>query len=165
MKWTGRRYFCKTGTNLLYYKHLVPLGRFSNIERRRAGGEAAKNVYLPVAVFNETLCSTGSCKTNVLRSAGSCKMSFRVCAVGPRGKVRSKPMRKAHHGIKPISVLPLGFVAIIITGALLLMLPIASRGGASLPFIDALFTATSASCVTGLVVVDTAHILHCLDRS
>ena len=35
------------------------------------------------------------------------------------------------------------------------MLPIASRDGASLPFINALFTATSASCVTGLVVVDT----------
>ncbi|MEA5049358.1 MAG: potassium transporter TrkG [Eubacteriales bacterium] len=64
-------------------------------------------------------------------------------------------MRKAHQGIKPISVLPLGFVLIILTGALLLMLPIASRDGASLPFINALFTATSASCVTGLVVVDT----------
>ena len=59
------------------------------------------------------------------------------------------------HGIKPINVLPLGFVFIILTGALLLKLPISSRDGASLPFISALFTATSASCVTGLVVVDT----------
>lgn len=64
-------------------------------------------------------------------------------------------MRRTHHGIKPISVLPLGFIVIILTGALLLMLPISSRDGASLPFISALFTATSASCVTGLVVVDT----------
>lgn len=40
-------------------------------------------------------------------------------------------------------------------GTLLLMLPISSRDGASLPFINALFTATSASCVTGLTVVDT----------
>ncbi len=65
-------------------------------------------------------------------------------------------MRRTHQGIKPIGVLPLGFIIIILTGALLLMLPIASRDGASLPFINALFTATSASCVTGLVVVDTA---------
>lgn len=64
-------------------------------------------------------------------------------------------MRRSHHGIKPISVLPLGFIIIILTGALLLMLPISSRDGASLPFLNALFTATSASCVTGLVVVDT----------
>lgn len=64
-------------------------------------------------------------------------------------------MQRLHHGIKPINVLPLGFVLIILTGALLLMLPIASKNGASLPFINALFTATSASCVTGLVVVDT----------
>ena len=64
-------------------------------------------------------------------------------------------MRRTHRGIKPISVLPLGFIVIILTGALLLMLPISSRDGASLPFISALFTATSASCVTGLVVVDT----------
>jgi len=80
---------------------------------------------------------------------------FAFARKDPRGKARSKLMRKAHHGVKPISVLPLGFVMIIITGALLLMLPIASRGGASLPFLNALFTATSASCVTGLVVVDT----------
>ena len=64
-------------------------------------------------------------------------------------------MRRVHHGIKPINVLPLGFVFIILSGALLLMLPIASKDGASLPLINALFTATSASCVTGLVVVDT----------
>ncbi|WP_410772117.1 TrkH family potassium uptake protein [Fontibacillus sp. BL9] len=44
---------------------------------------------------------------------------------------------------------------IILVGALLLMLPISSTTGESLPFIDAFFTATSATCVTGLVVVDT----------
>lgn len=49
----------------------------------------------------------------------------------------------------------LGFAAIIITGALLLMLPISNRGGTSIAFIDALFTAASATCVTGLVVFDT----------
>lgn len=48
-----------------------------------------------------------------------------------------------------------GFALLILTGALLLMLPVCSRDGRSLRFADALFTATSASCVTGLVVCDT----------
>ena len=48
-----------------------------------------------------------------------------------------------------------GFAAIIFTGSLLLTLPFASRTGEFTPYLDALFTATSAACVTGLVVVDT----------
>ena len=56
----------------------------------------------------------------------------------------------------PSAILVLGFAAIITIGTLLLMLPIATEDGKGLPFIDALFTATSATCVTGLVVVDTA---------
>ena len=58
-------------------------------------------------------------------------------------------------GIKPINVLPLGFIVVILTGALLLMLPFSSKDGRSLSFLDAVFTATSATCVTGLVVADT----------
>ena len=50
----------------------------------------------------------------------------------------------------------LGFAAMILTGTLLLMLPVASREPYSVSFLDALFTATSATCVTGLVVYDTA---------
>lgn len=53
-------------------------------------------------------------------------------------------------------VILLGYAAIIVVGAFLLMLPIASRAGGWTPFADALFTATSATCVTGLVVVPTA---------
>jgi len=49
----------------------------------------------------------------------------------------------------------IGFAAIIFTGALILNLPIASRNGQSVGFVNALFTATSSVCVTGLVVVDT----------
>lgn len=64
-------------------------------------------------------------------------------------------MRKTRQGIRPIRVLPLGFFCIILIGALLLMLPISTKDGTSMPFLNALFTATSASCVTGLVVVDT----------
>ena len=48
-----------------------------------------------------------------------------------------------------------GFFVLILSGALLLTLPFASRNGESVGFLNALFTATSASCVTGLVVVDT----------
>ena len=50
----------------------------------------------------------------------------------------------------------LGFFSMILLGTFLLMLPFSSRAGAVTPFGDALFTATSAVCVTGLVVYDTA---------
>lgn len=53
------------------------------------------------------------------------------------------------------TVVAMSFAVIILSGALLLMLPITHTNGGWLPFIDALFTATSATCVVGLVVVDT----------
>ena len=53
-------------------------------------------------------------------------------------------------------IIILGFAAVILAGSLLLMLPIAAADGHMTPFADALFTATSAVCVTGLVVHDTA---------
>ena len=53
-------------------------------------------------------------------------------------------------------IIILGFSAVILLGTLLLMLPIARRAGVPASFGDALFTATSAVCVTGLVVHDTA---------
>jgi trk system potassium uptake protein TrkH len=57
--------------------------------------------------------------------------------------------------LTPVQILALGFATIILTGALLLMLPISSAAGITTPFLTALFTSTSAVCVTGLVVVDT----------
>ncbi|NLJ61406.1 MAG: Trk family potassium uptake protein [Firmicutes bacterium] len=57
--------------------------------------------------------------------------------------------------LSPQQVLVIGFAALIVVGGLLLSLPVASRRGDRLPFADALFTSTSAVCVTGLVVVDT----------
>ena len=62
-----------------------------------------------------------------------------------------------HHNKKLTSfqIIILGFAAVILTGALLLMLPASSRDGVRTPFLDALFTSTSAVCVTGLVVYDT----------
>ena len=52
----------------------------------------------------------------------------------------------------------LTFLGLILAGAFLLMLPISHRDGMWMPFLDALFTATSASCVTGLVVCDTGKV-------
>lgn len=49
----------------------------------------------------------------------------------------------------------LGFLALILLGTLILMLPVSNRDGVSPSFVDALFTAASATCVTGLVVFDT----------
>lgn len=57
--------------------------------------------------------------------------------------------------LNPAQIMVLGFASVIFFGAILLNLPIASKNGESIGFINALFTATSAVCVTGLVVVDT----------
>ncbi|MGN0396129.1 MAG: TrkH family potassium uptake protein [Coprococcus sp.] len=53
-------------------------------------------------------------------------------------------------------IIIVGFLFVILTGSILLMLPVSTRSGESASFLDALFTATSATCVTGLVVHDTA---------
>lgn len=53
------------------------------------------------------------------------------------------------------ALIALGFFIMIVAGTLLLMLPAASKSGEPAPFLNAMFTATSASCVTGLVVYDT----------
>lgn len=60
-----------------------------------------------------------------------------------------------NRSLSPTRIIALTFGAIILTGALLLSLPIASRSGVSCGFLPALFTATSATCVTGLVLFDT----------
>ena len=58
--------------------------------------------------------------------------------------------------IKPVQVLALGFLAVLLIGTGMLMLPISTATGEKTSFIDALFTSTSAVCVTGLTTVDTA---------
>ena len=57
--------------------------------------------------------------------------------------------------LSSVQIIALGFFIIILTGTALLMLPWATRDGGGASFSDALFTATSASCVTGLVMRDT----------
>lgn len=64
-------------------------------------------------------------------------------------------MKKLINYLSPPKILVLGFAIIIFIGACLLTLPIATEDGNGLPFLNAVFTATSATCVTGLIVVDT----------
>lgn len=62
---------------------------------------------------------------------------------------------KHSKALSPTKIIAIAFALIILLGALLLTLPIASRSGVSCGFRPALFTATSATCVTGLVLYDT----------
>ncbi|MEE9269883.1 MAG: TrkH family potassium uptake protein, partial [Candidatus Krumholzibacteria bacterium] len=69
---------------------------------------------------------------------------------------RSLSWRLAYARLRPTQVLLGAFALMISVGAVVLMLPTSTPSGSSLGFIDALFTSTSAVCVTGLTVVDTA---------
>lgn len=64
--------------------------------------------------------------------------------------------QKSKITLSSFQIIILGFAGVIFLGSLLLCLPIAKRGAGGAPFSDALFTATSAVCVTGLVTQDTA---------
>ncbi len=57
----------------------------------------------------------------------------------------------------PARIIAFGFAATIILGSLILMLPISLNDGVHLKYIDSLYTATSAVCVTGLITVDPAN--------
>jgi trk system potassium uptake protein len=61
--------------------------------------------------------------------------------------------------VKPEQILVLGFASLIVLGTILLSLPAASVNGRSMGLINAVFESTSAVCVTGLTVVNTAHDL------
>ena len=62
-------------------------------------------------------------------------------------------VKKLRSSLSPVQQFVISFILLILTGALLLKLPLATVKGIS--FVDALFTSTSATCVTGLVVLDT----------
>ncbi len=63
-------------------------------------------------------------------------------------------MRRKKHRLNPAGLVSIGFLVILLTGALLLMLPASSGSGCWTNPLTALFTATSATCVTGLLLVD-----------
>ncbi len=65
-------------------------------------------------------------------------------------------MKKSRMRFSNLQIVSLGYICVILLGTLLLLLPCATANGQSTNILDALFTAVSASCVTGLVVVDTA---------
>lgn len=58
--------------------------------------------------------------------------------------------------LSPFQIMLIGFLSVILIGSIILMFPFASKNREYTPFIDSLFTSTSAVCVTGLVVFDTA---------
>jgi len=64
-------------------------------------------------------------------------------------------MKKQRIGISTTHIILISFFVTILVGAVLLTLPISSADGRSTPFLDALFTATTSTCVTGLVVMPT----------
>ena len=71
---------------------------------------------------------------------------------------RTKLLHKSHnynYGLTYPRIVALGFLLVILAGTALLMLPISIKNGDSVTFTDALFTAVSATCVTGLVIADT----------
>jgi trk system potassium uptake protein TrkH len=67
--------------------------------------------------------------------------------------------------VLPGAAVPLGFAFVIFLGAFILFLPISHNEGVDVAFIDALFTSTSAVCVTGLNVVDTANTYNVFGRT
>lgn len=67
-----------------------------------------------------------------------------------------KFLNKIQDKITYVRIIAVGYMTVILIGTLLLLLPPATRAGESTGILTALFTATSATCVTGLVVVDTA---------
>ena len=64
-------------------------------------------------------------------------------------------IKKLIRRLTQTQMIVIGFCLVILTGTLLLMLPVSTREGIVTPPVNALFTAVSASCVTGLVIADT----------
>lgn len=70
-------------------------------------------------------------------------------------KREKEPVPCDARAISPARIIAVSFAIVIALGTLLLLLPACTAPGKHTTFLDALFTATSASCVTGLVTVDT----------
>ena len=81
-----------------------------------------------------------------------------VKMVSQNSKIKKKNKEKiiVGHRLSHAKMIAMGYFLVIILGTVLLMLPQATRPGLKTTYLDALFTATSATCVTGLAVVDTA---------
>ncbi len=92
-------------------------------------------------------------KKHILKSGDK---TFRPTIYGVRSwRILLPSMPGPRTGVSSSLLLIYGFAGLIVIGTLLLTLPISSKSGQPTSIVDALFTATSAVCVTGLVVVDT----------
>ena len=65
------------------------------------------------------------------------------------------PVALGRRATSPAAIVVSGFAVAVLVGTLLLLLPVSRNGPAGAGVVDALFTATSAVCVTGLITVDT----------
>lgn len=75
--------------------------------------------------------------------------------IKPINKTHKPKIKNYNYNLFYPKLVAIGFFSIILIGALLLMLPMATKSSQPASFTDALFTATSATCVTGLIIADT----------
>ncbi len=75
--------------------------------------------------------------------------------IGKKKNIAIVSFFKSNFKLTRNRIIALGFLSFIFLGSILLMLPISSKSGEWTPYLDSLFTSTSATCVTGLVVYDT----------
>ncbi len=90
-----------------------------------------------------------------LRGSHAGDRRMRLGRVPAQQEVRLPLAARRRRPPNPALVIVAGFAGFIVAGTLLLLLPISNVGGTWAPVTTALFTAASAVCVTGLVVVDT----------
>ncbi len=81
-----------------------------------------------------------------------------------RAEEKARETRRRRR-MAPGRVIALGFAAVILIGALLLFLPFTHNEGVDVTFTDALFTSTSAVCVTGLIAIDTADTFNAVGQT
>ena len=85
--------------------------------------------------------------------------SVKICSIcrnrNPTATTRVLLMIKKNNSLSTTQIIMLSFLVLILAGSLLLALPVSSAGAEAVPYLDALFTATTAACVTGLVTVPT----------
>ncbi len=122
----------------IFHKPIVDLYMANEIREQKSG---YSNTYDPRFSGEPSRISSGRERRN--------DMSTSDDSPAPKKSLRS------YFRLRPSQAITLSFAAMILCGAVLLNLPAASRSGESVGFLNALFTATSANCVTGLVVVNT----------
>jgi len=82
--------------------------------------------------------------------------TFEIVVTVNRKRGLNMKRRLSIHNLTPAQVLSLGYLVVILLGAILLTLPIATTNGEGMNFLDSVFTATSATAVTGLIVENTS---------